>query len=253
MADYNSSLPIRTEADADQRVQVKIVDKTTVSQQMIVDADSNAHVEIHGNDPAGVDRVIKTSETGSIDIDGVYNVSTNTQPANVGLVAHVRAASPLDSDQSERLTAINNGTVHALDIALHDESGIPYSNSNPMPVVVLESEGVELNNFQTTASVAASTSTDHDYTVTALKTLQLTQVHGAASGRAKFELKVESGVGTNTFNNKFVFFNSTASPNVDLTLNDPIAVGAGVRVRITITNRDNQAQDVYSTLSGHEI
>lgn len=254
MSDYKSSLPVRTEADLDERLQVKIVDKTSPStQQMIVDSDFNAHVEIHGNDPAGTDRVIKTSEDGSVDVDGVYNASTNTEPANIGLVAHTRALSPSDAEQVKRLTAITSSSVHALDISLHDESGNPYSSSNPLQVVVIESEGDEINDYQTSAAVAAGSAVDLDYTVSALKTLQLTQFHGSASGRAKFELKTETGVGTNTFNTKFVFFNSTAAPNVDISLKDAISVSAGVRVRLTITNRDNQPQDVYSTVSGHEV
>lgn len=254
MADYNSSLPVRSQVDADERVQVKIVDATSpTTRQMIVDADSNAHVEIHGNDPAGVDRVVKVSEAGSMDVDGVYNASTNTQPANIGVVAAARTATPGDSDQTKRITAISSGTVHALDISLHDEAGNPYSATNPLQVVMIESEGVEVNDYQVSSSVAAGASVDHDYTVTALKTLQLSQFHGTASGKAKFELKVETGVGTGTFLTRFVFFNSTAQPNADLTLKEHLAVAAGVRVRVSITNRDNQAQDLYSTVSGHEV
>lgn len=253
MSDYNSSLPIRTQADADERVQIKVVDASNVAQKMIVDADSNAHVEIHGNDPAGLDKVIKTSEAGSVDIDGVYDVSDNTEPANVGLVAAVRASSPSDADQTQRLTAITQGTVHALDVSLHDEEGQPYSATNPLQVVVIESEGVEVNNYQTSAAVASGASVDLDYTVTALKTLKLSQMHGSASGKAKFELKVETGVGSGTFNTKFVFFNSTAQPNVGLTLKEHIDVAAGVKVRVSVTNKDVQAQDVYVTICGHEV
>lgn len=254
MSDYNSSLPVRSEADIDERLQVKLVDYLNPStQQMIVDTDKNAHVEVHGNDPAGVDRVLKLSEDGSIDVDGVYDGAANTEPANIGLVAAVRASSPADTDQTERLTAIANGTVHALDVSLHDETGIPYSAANPLQVVVIESEGIEINDYQTSAAVAAGASVNHDYTVTALKTLQLTQIHGAASGRAKFVLSVETGVSTGVFDPRFVFFNSTAQPNIDLSLKDPISVSAGVRVRVEITNRDNQAQDLYSTISGHEV
>lgn len=253
MSDYNSSLPVRTQADSDERLQVKIVDATTVAQQMIVDTDSNAHVEVHGNDPAGSDRVLKLSEDGSLDVDGVYNASANTEPANIGLVAAARASTPADSDQTKRLTAISQSTVHALDISLHDEDGNAYSATNPLQVVVIESEGSEINDYQTSAAVASGSSVDIDYTVTALKTLKLSQFHGAASGKAKFELKTETGVGSGSFNTKFVFFNSTANPNVDLTLKEHIDVAAGVKVRVTITNKDVQAQDVYSTICGHEV
>ncbi|NIQ16877.1 MAG: hypothetical protein GTO02_21590, partial [Candidatus Dadabacteria bacterium] len=50
MADQNTSLPIRTEADADERVQSKIVDFTTPAQGMNVDSDGSAQVEIHTSD-----------------------------------------------------------------------------------------------------------------------------------------------------------------------------------------------------------
>lgn len=136
---------------------------------------------------------------------------------------------------------------------LKDEAGNPFTSANPLPVVMLESEGVEINDYSTTATVAGGANSNHDYTVTAAKTLQLTQIEAAASGKMKIEVQIESGVGTNTFATKFVKFNSTADTNISITLKEPIAVAAGVRVRVIRTNRDNQAQDVYSTISGHEV
>lgn len=253
MSDYNSSLPVRSQVDADERLQTKIVDSTTPSQQMAVDTDNNAHVEVHGNDPAGSDRVLKLSEDGSVDVDGVYDVSANTEPANIGLVGHARTATPADADQTKRLTAITNSTVHALDVSLHDEDGAAYSSTNPLPVVVLESEGAEVNSAQTSAAVAAGATADLEYTVTAGKTLQLTQLVCAASGKAKFEIKTETASGSGTFTSRFVLFNSTAQPVTEVSLKEPIAVVAGAKVRVTVTNRDSQAQDVYATISGHEV
>ena len=54
MSDYKSGLPVRSEADGtDERLQTKIVDATSPdTQQMEVDSDNNAHVEVHGNNPA---------------------------------------------------------------------------------------------------------------------------------------------------------------------------------------------------------
>ena len=96
MADYNSGLPIRSEADgADERVQVKVVDSTNPdTQQMTVDTDGNLHAEAHGNDPSGVDRVLRTSEEGHANVSGLYDVAQNTDPANIGLIAHSRSATP---------------------------------------------------------------------------------------------------------------------------------------------------------------
>jgi hypothetical protein len=43
-------------------------------------------------------------------------------------------------------------------------------------------------------------------------------------------------------------FNSTANPNIDMDLKNVVKQVAGAKVRVIITNRDNQPQDLYSTL-----
>ena len=258
MADFDSSLPIRSEADGtDARVQVKIVDSTSPgSNQATVDSDSNLHTETHGNNPAGGDETLRLSELGHPNGDGIYDGTNNTDPANVGMVASARAASPADSDQTQRLTAKTGTTdtdVHALDVSLHDENGNAFTASNPLPVTSVDSEGTEVNDYDTAATVAAAGTSNHDYTVTGGTTLKLTRVWGSASAKLKIEVQVETGVATDTYTTYFVGFNSTANPNIDIELSEPISVAAGVRVRVIRENRDNQSQDVYSTISGHEI
>lgn len=257
MADYNSGLPVRTEADGtDERLHVKIVDGTTPSQRAIVDTDGNVHIEVHGNDPAGTDRVLRLSELGALTPDGVYDVANNTKPGNLGLIASTRNAAPSDTTQTQRVTAVTGtspNTVRALDISLHDEDGNPYTAANPLPVTVSESEGVEINDYNTAAAVAAAATSNHDYTVTALKTLTFTQFSAAASGKCKIVVSVETAVASGTFTPKWVMFNSTANPNMQMTIREPMTVAAGVRVRIARTNLDNQPQDLYSTISGHEV
>lgn len=258
MSDITSSLPIRSEADgADQRVQVKIVDKTSPgTQQMTVDTDSNAHVESHGNDPAGVDRVLILTEEGRSTNRGDYNVTTNTKPSSDAIILHARNASPTEVHQTFRPTGINssvNATVFAADVAIRDEDGNPFTAGNPMPVTVVDSEGSEVNDYSTAAAVAAAAVSNHDYTVTAAKTLKLSSIKGTASGRAKFEVQIETGVGLNIFVTRFVVFNSTSMPNIEIPITENIAVAAGVRVRVIRTNRDLLAQDLYSTICGHEI
>lgn len=254
MADYASGLPVRTEADGtDERLHVKVVDGTTPAQRMIVDTDGNAHVEMHGNDPAGTDRAVRTSEAGALTPDGVYDVSTNTKPGNSGLIASARNATPSDATQTQRITSVTNSTKRLLDVAIHDENGDVFSAANPMPVTISESEGVEINAYNTAAAVAAAATSNHDYTVTAAKTLTLTQISAAASGKCKITVSVETAVASGIFTTLFVMFNSTANPNIEKVLREPVAVAAGVRVRIIRANLDNQAQDLYSTISGHEV
>lgn len=249
MADYDSSLPVRTEADADDRLQSKLVDFTTPTQGMTVDAQGNAHVEVHGDNPSGGDEVLRLSELGSASVDGVYHATDNTDPSNVGMVAATRAASPADSDQVKRLTAITNSTVHALDISLHDEDGAAYSDANPLPVYMAPDPGAEVHDYDTQAALAANASDNHDYLV-ASGSFELGQVFASASGKLKIE--VQSSVDGVAFVTVAVGFNSTATPNIDLTFPIPriLAGAAGARIRVIRTNRDNQAQDVYSTIVG---
>lgn len=256
MADQNTGLPIRTEADGvDERVHVKIVDGTSPSvNQTRVDSDNNLHVEIHGNDPAGVDLVVRTSEIGALTPDGVYDVDINTKPGNTGLIASSRVTTPDDTTQTERLTSVvdSGGKKRLLDVSIHDEDGEPFTASNPMPVALV-TEGTEVNNYLTSAAVAAAASVNHDYTVTALMSLKLSQIWAAASGKMKILVQVETGVATAVFVTRFAGFNSTANPNIEIPIGENITVAAGVRVRVVRTNLDNQAQDLYSTISGHEI
>ncbi len=255
MADYNSGLPIRSQSDGvDEKVIVKVIDGTPGgSNQMSVDSDKNAHVEVHGNNPAGTDEVLRLSEIGALTPDGVYDVANNTKPGNVGLIASERNATPGDTTQTQRLTSVTNGTKRLLDIAIHDENGAAFSESNPLPVTFVDSEGVEVNDYNTVASVAAGATSNHDYTVTALKTLKLSQIWASASAKLRIEIQIETGVATGVFNTRFVAFNSTANTNILVPVNENITVAAGVRVRVIRRNNDNQSQDVYTTISGHEI
>lgn len=126
------------------------------------------------------------------------------------------------------------------------------SPTNPVPVY-MASEGSPVNDLKSASAIGAGASDNHDYTVTALKTLYLNQVESSGSGKAKMLIAVETGVATGVFTSRFVQFNSTAETNMNIQLKNPIAVAAGVRVRVTMSNRDLLAQDLYSTICGYEI
>lgn len=258
MSDYKSSLPVRTEADgADERLQTKIVDATSPdTQQMEVDTDNNAHVEVHGNraDDAA-DVVLLLSEEGRPNPRGDYEADDNSKPASAAKILHARAAAPTEAEQLFRPTGVQgtaDNTVHAADIALHDEDGNAYTANNPLPVAVSESEGEEVVDYDQAVNIAKDASANHDYTVTAAKTLVLDYVWCAASGRTRFELQIEDGVGAGTFTTQAVAFNSTSNPNVKLDIARRIVVAAGIIVRVVKTNLDNQQQDLYTTIYGIE-
>lgn len=258
MADINSALPIRSEADgADQRVQVKVVDSTapgTAANQMQV-SENLAHVREFGQDPAGVKRQKRLSENGETAIDGTYDGTSNTNPANIGMVVQERNAASADTRQTMKPTAVRGTTENtkvALDIALNDENGNAFSQKNPLPVSIEESEGVEVSDYDTSSSVAANANVNHEYIVTTGKVLILDGVWVSASGKIKAVLQIETAASSNTFNTYKVGFNSTANPNIDFPMRKTLLVTAGARVRIIITNKDLNAQDVYSTIEGIE-
>lgn len=258
MADYNSGLPIRSEADGlDERLHSKLVDFADpggVDKQVEV-SEKLLHNRNFGQDPAGVKVQQRLSQLGETAVDGTYDGTNNTNPANIGLVTQERNAASSDVRQTMKPTSIR-GTVDttkvALDIALNDENGNAYTDKNPLPVTIEESEGVEICNYQTSSAVAKDASVNHDYTVTALKVLLLSNIWTSASGKMKIVVAVETGVGTGVFTPKKVGFNSTANPNVPMPFDKTLTVAAGVRVRVTLTNLDNQAQDLYSTVEGIE-
>jgi hypothetical protein len=109
-----------------------------------------------------------------------------------------------------------------------------------------------VTDYQTTGSLAKSATANHDYTVTALKTLKGVIMLVSASGEFKVELRKETGVGTGIFNTCFTGFAQASSPFINVNFNRGIQVAAGVILRVAITNRDN-VQDVYSTILGIEV
>jgi hypothetical protein len=223
---------------------------------MTVDADGNAKVAAYANNPAGTDTALLVSEEGFANSNGDYDAATNTRPASAAVILHDRVATPGEADQNFRPTGVassDGSNAKAIDVAIRDEAGNAFTSSNPLPVTFVDSEGDEINDYLVSSAVAAGASVNHDYTVTALKTLKASQISCAASGKAKFEVQVETGVATGVFNTKFVKFNSAAEPNCDFNIKELISIAAGVRIRVIRTNKDNQAQDLYSTISGHEI
>lgn len=132
-------------------------------------------------------------------------------------------------------------------------AGSDVSNSNPVPVVLSSgTSGTSVNKYNTTAALAAAASANHDYAVTASKTMNVRKFWASASGKIKAECQT-SPDGT-TFTTYWVGFNSTATPNITVDL-DTLEIadsGAGAKIRIIVTNEDKSAMDVYSTISGVE-
>lgn len=240
MADFNSGLPIRTENAGD--VVVRLSDATITSQQLAVNADGSLNITDNGASLT-VDGAVTVSAT-DLDIRDLSHLQDSIKVGDgVDLLG-------VNSDGSINVNFATGSEVQITDgtdnLAINSDGSINVVVSDNTP-------GTPINDYNTGTSLAANSTSQHDYTVTAGKTLHLNGIHASGSGKMKIEVQVETGVATNLFTTKYVAFNSTATPNMDLNLPNPIPVSAGVRVRVIRTNRDGQGQDVYSTIEGYEV
>ena len=252
LTDFASGLPVRSEADGmDAHVLTKICDGSSPAvNQATVDSDKNLHVEIHGDDPSAADHVVRTSELGAITPDGVYDAANNTKPGNVGVIASQRSATTGDTTQTNRVTSITDigGTVTSMDVSMHDSAGEAISASNPLPVTMQNVHlGTEVKAYSESAVNLVRLATEtHTYTVSAGKTLQLSQVLVGASGKIKAVVSINGA-------KLATMFNSAADANLDMTLKNYLSVAAGTTVTVDVTNLDWDAFGVYVTVLGEEV
>jgi hypothetical protein len=255
MADYDSSLPIRTEADGtDERLHSKLVDYTDPggTDKQLEISEKKAHVRNHSKDSDGNDQEQLLSQEGHSLTNGDYDATNNKRPSSQGLIASDRSASPAETTMNKRPTAISGEADSVcIDIAMHDGDGQKYDEDNPLAVYMAESPADEVDEFDEAVDIAKDALDNHDYTVTAAKTFKSIEAEGSASGKARFELQIETGVATGIFTTAMVKFNSTSKSDVSFKYSK--GVGAGIRVRLEKTNLDNQAQSLYSQIRGLEI
>ncbi len=242
MADYDSSLPARTESAGD--IDVFISDATTSTQKLKVNADGS----IDTNQVAG-SKIIITDGTDDLEVnaDGSINVKQDK------LAFATDTVDVSGSDVTATVTAVDldirdlSASTDSVQANLFDEAGVAYSQANPLPVELTQDQsGDEIVDFNTSAAVAAGASVNHDYTVSVGKLFLGEEAWISGSGKLKAELLVNGAI-------KWVGFNSTANPNIRIPLEKIMKANAGEVIRFTITNRDKQPQDVYSTIAGLEI
>lgn len=138
---------------------------------------------------------------------------------------------------------IRNLSASQDNVAISDGTDTLAVNSDgSINVRVTKIGGTSVADYNTSASLASGASNTHTYTSTG--NFYLEQILASASGKMKIVVAV-NGV------TRFVQFNSTANPNMMVSLEQPILATNGQTVTIARTNNDNQAQDVYSTIVGY--
>lgn len=256
MADYNSQLPVRSKDDLDERVLIKIQDgddPSGVGKTQEV-SEKKAHIRNFSKDSDGNDQEQLLSQEGHTQSNGDYDATTNKRPSSQGLIVSDRDASPSESTMNKRPTAVSGDSDKvALDVAISLSNGNNITEDSPLPVYVTESVGDEIVDFDEAVDIVKNSTSNHDYTVSALKELRFLNIEASASGKAKFELQVETAASSGVFTTIGVQFNSTSNPNVKFNVKRPATIATGVVVRLVKTNLDNQAQSIYSTINGVEI
>lgn len=248
MADYDSSLPIRTENAGD--VIAKIADATTPSQQLAVDSSGKITTKIQTSSGGNL-----TATGTSLDVQ-VGNTVT-VQATNLDIrdlaAATDSVAAHLKDGAGTSITSSAAGANRVLHTQNLDSSG-NILGTTAAPLVVASSvnpEGAEVNDYNSGAAVAANATSTHDYTVPAAVSHYCLSVRASASGKMKIEVQVEGPA--STFTTKFVGFNSTANPDIFVDIKSPLVVATGLKVRVIRTNLDKSAQDLYSTISGQNL
>lgn len=198
---------------------------------------------------------------------GELNVLATAQPGvDIGDVTVNNAAGAAAvniQDGGNSITVDGAVTVSATDLDIRDltlaqdavrVSANTTANSETNPIYVKIAtvvSGNEVHSYNTAAAVASDATSNHDYTVTGT-TFLLKSVIGAFSGGGKIEIQTGPVASLAT---RAVAFVSKEGGVVQLNF-DPaieVPVTSTGTVRVIRTNRQGQAQDVYSTIIGNDI
>jgi len=260
MADYDASLPVRTETDGD--IGARIVDSTFAN---IWDIDSNGVGQVNLNDGTnalviGASGELTVTQASGSEIqitDGTDTMLVNTDGSiligdgtELLLINTDGSVSSQITDGTETMLVNTDGSITSQisdgtdTLAVNTDGSI---NVNIVDAVA----GAEVHQYGTQVAAVKDTTYDIvDYIVTAGKTLQIKAVQVASAGKFKARLLTGTDGGETV---KAVFFGSTAYGAVEITFPQPIEVIAADSVLLEVTNLDNQATDVYGFVNGNEI
>ena len=153
--------------------------------------------------------------------------------------------------------AIDGSGNLAIDIAAQTLTAVAISkdssaNSETNPIFVQTTENAltnEVQDYDTAASVAAGATDNHDYTASG-GVLLVHQVFWASSGASKAEL-INDATGAAT--SLAVGFIPRDGGTEEFCFKKPIEVADADVFRVARTNRQNQAQDLYSTIIATQL
>lgn len=205
------------------------------------DTSGNLHVKVNQPLPTG------TNSIGTVGLDaGTNNIG------DIGTIVDLEAtdgaaaltkgiqAMGTDGTNSQTLSTDNTGALNVI-----QKAGEVFE----VHITENTSSG-EVHSYEVETAVASNASSNHIYTVTAAKTLLLRSVQASGSGKGKVEVQVGPSGSEVT---KAVGFWSASEQMIQIMFPKPIEVAATDTVKLILTNRDNQTQDLYSFINGEEI
>ncbi len=235
MADFDSQLPIRSEA-ADAEVNLGQVGGNAVSTNT-------------GAVDAGTIRVAPATDvTQNVDLDSINGtaVSTNDGAVDAGTIRVTQANDVAVNTDLDSLagTAIdvnigNAGAGTQRVVIASDQPAIPVDISGSV-------DKTNVVDFDQSTATAAGATKSHSFTPAA--NTYFTGFYASGSGQARMEVKW--GV-TASETTKNVQFGSKGNLNMKFELDDPVLLTTSDTVIIEVKNEDNQAQDLYSTIVGY--
>lgn len=258
MSATQQSFPIKTLSNGD--AVVEICDGTTPSQKLAVD--SSGKISSKLNDGSG--NLLTSQSNGAqraldvgIDVAGVQvdprQIRALTAADIVTANQGTANATPWNENIAQIAGAIPSAT-NALPAQVAT-AGAFVSSTNPLPVTVVSTlAGTSVNKYNTTSSVAAGASTNHDYTITALKTFFGKKFWASSAGMIRMD--VQTSPDGSVFTTFWTAFSSTACPNISIDLDQLVISdsGTGSKIRIVLTNFEVTAsEDLFSTISGTEV
>lgn len=193
-----------------------------------------------------------TAATTSELAGGIYNSSAPTLTTGQQASVQLDVSGNVKTAISQPLP-VGSNIIGAVNL---DLAGSPVSATNPIPVVL--SAGVSgsiVNNYNAATAVASGAVSNHTYTITSGKSFQGKKIHASSIGALKIDVST-SPDGT-SFTTVFTAFNSTATPNIDIDMDQILffdAVSTGAAIRVARTNMEPLlAENSYSTISGVEV
>jgi hypothetical protein len=255
---YNGTLPTLTtgeqaavQVDANGRLWANVTNlPTTVDTNYgVVGASTLRSAAQIGNAAGAADFNFGAAGAQTLRVAALLGNASGVIDYNYGAVdaQTVRTASQIGN--ATGAADFNNGATDAQTLRVAANlavSGANVTTSNPVPVTVVSSvPGTNIQDYHTSASLPAGSSVTFTYTVVAAHTFNLERVWSSASGKIKTLVQ-------NNGSTIMVGFNSTANPNIDMTIVAPPTIAAGNTVTVTITNNDLVAFDVYATIEGNQ-